>query len=177
MITQKSHLGWSIAECTEMHRKQVTKVRGSGTLGICKSRHPDKDSQWDIRLKSETEDSSFGSFSFQGHVHFLIFIHYQKKITSIGGWSACHHHSPLPTHKWRTAWFAYLYGGCLLLETRYLSVWISLSSPVAMVTDMVVLFEPIQPPIQTSLPPLHKPFPWVWLYGFCISVGVCVSAR
>lgn len=53
--SQKTDFGWSItsAEFTDVHSKQVTKVRRNGTPGICKSRHPDKDSQWDIRLGSK----------------------------------------------------------------------------------------------------------------------------
>lgn len=42
-----------------------------------------------------------------------------------------------------------------------------------MVTDMVVLFEPIQPPIQTSLPPFLE-FKWL-VRLFLISVGVWAS--
>lgn len=55
-------------------------------------------------------------------------------------------------------------GRMFAVGARCLSVWISLSSPVAMVTDMVVLFRPA--PLQASL-------------TFCSCMGravVCVSA-
>lgn len=54
--TKKTDFGWSItsAECTEMRSKQFTEVTSDGTPGICKSTHPDTDSQWDRRLECQT---------------------------------------------------------------------------------------------------------------------------